>query len=56
VGSIIDRFYLRRKAQQHALNAVEGTKKAAAGHEIPPLPLQLEKRELDHAGYQPRAP
>jgi len=52
VGSFLDWLYLRRKAQEHTRNAVQGMKRAAALHRILPLQLQIEKRKLDHPGYQ----
>jgi len=53
IGRIIDRLYLRSKAQEHVNNAIDGMKNAAARNEIPPLHSQLEKRKLDHPGYGP---
>jgi uncharacterized membrane protein len=53
IGTILDILYLRAKAQAHARNAIEGMKKAADQHRVPPLDSQFEKRKLDHPGYQP---
>jgi uncharacterized membrane protein len=56
VGWVLDRLYLRRRAQQHAINAIDGMKRAAAQRQIPSLSSQLEKRMLDHPGYSITGP
>lgn len=52
IGPILDR-YLHGRANEHTDNAIAGMKKAAEQHKIPPLASQMEKRKLDHPGYQP---
>ncbi len=51
IGSLIDRFYLRHEAQRLANEAIEGMKKTADQHKVPPFELQFEKRKADHPGY-----
>ncbi|HEV2139172.1 MAG TPA: hypothetical protein VGR53_10050 [Nitrososphaerales archaeon] len=52
VGIILDRLYLRSKAQVHARNAIEGMK-SAQQRKVPSLLMQFEKRKSDHPGYRP---
>ncbi len=51
IGSLIDRFYLRHEARRLANDAIEGMKRAADRRKVPPVAVQLEKREADHPGY-----
>jgi hypothetical protein len=53
IGPLLDRFYLRKRAQTHAENAVRGMQGAANRRAIPPTRTQFEKRVLDHPGYKP---
>lgn len=51
IGSLIDRFYLRKEVRRLAHNAIEGIRRAAEQHKIPSLATQWERRMVDHPGY-----
>ena len=51
IGLLFDRLYLQREAQRLVNAAIEGMKRVAIQHEVPPVDLQLEKRKIDHLGY-----
>lgn len=51
LGSIIDRFYLRKEALRLAQLAIEGMKRVAEQGRVLPLDLELENRKEDHPGY-----
>jgi uncharacterized membrane protein len=52
-GWLIDRLYMGRQARKMARDTAEGIKKAAMEGRIPTFQVQLEKRKVDHPGYQP---
>jgi hypothetical protein len=56
IGTVLDHLYLRSRAQEHVNNAIEGMTRAADRHEVLPLRSHLERRKLDHQGYQPPKP
>lgn len=51
IGRLIDRFYLRKGAQQLVDSAIGGVTEAAKRGRIPPISVQLERRKADHPGY-----
>jgi uncharacterized membrane protein len=52
-GWLIDRLYMRRQARKMVNDVVDGIKKAVMERRIPTLQVQLEKRKVDHPGYNP---
>jgi hypothetical protein len=52
-GWIIDKLYIGRQARKMVTEAVQGSKKAAIAGRIPTLKAQMEKRKVDHPGYDP---
>jgi hypothetical protein len=52
-GWIIDKLYMRRQARKLVIESVEGIRKAAISGRIPTLEAQMEKRKVDHPGYNP---
>ncbi len=51
IGLLMERFYILPEAQRQVNDAIEGMKKAADQHKVPPVDSQLEKRKADYPGY-----